>query len=149
MTTSIITVVVAVMDGVGAVFFIKSQMIPLPKEKESRENFILRCSFYRCIFEIQNSNAFCSLWIKRLLFKNVSAIGQTGRNTSVLFIISDGTNLEKQQMIIREKTQKLLDDYAKRGLRTLCIAKKVRLPSVPHLLCLSPCLAIISENQLI
>ncbi|XP_020014020.2 phospholipid-transporting ATPase VD isoform X2 [Castor canadensis] len=37
----------------------------------------------------------------------------------------DGTNLEKQQMIIREKTQKLLDDYAKRGLRTLCIAKKV------------------------
>jgi hypothetical protein len=25
----------------------------------------------------------------------------------------------------------------------------VRLPSVPHLLCLSPCLAIISENQLI
>ncbi|XP_023561755.1 probable phospholipid-transporting ATPase VD isoform X2 [Octodon degus] len=37
----------------------------------------------------------------------------------------DGANLEKQQMIIREKTQKHLDDYAKRGLRTLCIAKKV------------------------
>uniref|UniRef100_G3TCE5 Phospholipid-transporting ATPase n=1 Tax=Loxodonta africana TaxID=9785 RepID=G3TCE5_LOXAF len=36
----------------------------------------------------------------------------------------DGTSLEKQQMI-REKTQKHLDDYAKRGLRTLCIAKKV------------------------
>ncbi|XP_049487958.1 phospholipid-transporting ATPase VD isoform X1 [Panthera uncia] len=37
----------------------------------------------------------------------------------------DGGSLEKQQMIIREKTQKHLDDYAKRGLRTLCIAKKV------------------------
>uniref|UniRef100_F7IMY8 Phospholipid-transporting ATPase n=1 Tax=Callithrix jacchus TaxID=9483 RepID=F7IMY8_CALJA len=37
----------------------------------------------------------------------------------------DGASLEKQQMIIREKTQKHLDDYAKHGLRTLCIAKKV------------------------
>ncbi|KAM9679000.1 phospholipid-transporting ATPase VD [Trichechus inunguis] len=37
----------------------------------------------------------------------------------------DGASLEEQQMIIREKTQKHLDDYAKRGLRTLCIAKKV------------------------
>ncbi|KAM7158629.1 phospholipid-transporting ATPase VD [Molossus nigricans] len=37
----------------------------------------------------------------------------------------DGASLEKQQMLIREKTQKHLDDYAKRGLRTLCIAKKV------------------------
>ncbi|XP_063475562.1 phospholipid-transporting ATPase VD isoform X4 [Symphalangus syndactylus] len=37
----------------------------------------------------------------------------------------DGASLEKQQMIIREKTQKHLDDYAKQGLRTLCIAKKV------------------------
>uniref|UniRef100_A0A452R5S8 Phospholipid-transporting ATPase n=1 Tax=Ursus americanus TaxID=9643 RepID=A0A452R5S8_URSAM len=37
----------------------------------------------------------------------------------------DGASLEKQQMIIREKTQKHLDDYARRGLRTLCIAKKV------------------------
>ncbi|XP_006872752.1 PREDICTED: probable phospholipid-transporting ATPase VD [Chrysochloris asiatica] len=36
----------------------------------------------------------------------------------------DGAHLEKQQMAIREKTQKHLDDYAKRGLRTLCIAKK-------------------------
>ncbi|XP_016062401.1 PREDICTED: probable phospholipid-transporting ATPase VD [Miniopterus natalensis] len=38
---------------------------------------------------------------------------------------ADGASLEKQQMVIREKTQKHLDDYAKRGLRTLCIAKKV------------------------
>ncbi|XP_031198460.1 probable phospholipid-transporting ATPase VD isoform X2 [Mastomys coucha] len=38
---------------------------------------------------------------------------------------SDGTNLEEQQMIIREKTQRHLDEYAKRGLRTLCVAKKV------------------------
>lgn len=37
----------------------------------------------------------------------------------------DGTNLEKQEMIIREKTQSHLDEYARRGLRTLCIAKKV------------------------
>ncbi|XP_037020634.2 phospholipid-transporting ATPase VD isoform X1 [Artibeus jamaicensis] len=37
----------------------------------------------------------------------------------------DGASLEKQQMLIREKTQKHLDDYARRGLRTLCIAKKV------------------------
>ncbi|XP_058155052.1 LOW QUALITY PROTEIN: phospholipid-transporting ATPase VD [Dasypus novemcinctus] len=37
----------------------------------------------------------------------------------------DGASLEKQQMIIREKTQRHLDDYAKQGLRTLCIAKKV------------------------
>ncbi|XP_033070645.1 probable phospholipid-transporting ATPase VD isoform X4 [Trachypithecus francoisi] len=37
----------------------------------------------------------------------------------------DGASPEKQQMIIREKTQKHLDDYAKQGLRTLCIAKKV------------------------
>lgn len=37
----------------------------------------------------------------------------------------DGAGLAKEQMMIREKTQKHLDDYAKRGLRTLCIAKKV------------------------
>ncbi|CAK6433193.1 unnamed protein product [Pipistrellus nathusii] len=37
----------------------------------------------------------------------------------------DGASLTKQQVMIREKTQKHLDDYAKRGLRTLCIAKKV------------------------
>ncbi|XP_048220565.1 phospholipid-transporting ATPase VD isoform X2 [Perognathus longimembris pacificus] len=37
----------------------------------------------------------------------------------------DGANEEKQQVVIREKTQKHLDDYAKRGLRTFCIAKKV------------------------
>ncbi|XP_075400488.1 phospholipid-transporting ATPase VD [Tenrec ecaudatus] len=37
----------------------------------------------------------------------------------------DGASLEKEQRTVREKTQKHLDDYAKRGLRTLCIAKKV------------------------
>lgn len=36
-------------------------------------------------------------------------------------------------MKIREETQKHLDDYARRGLRTLCIAKKVRLLSTPQL----------------
>ncbi|XP_069313671.1 phospholipid-transporting ATPase VD [Eulemur rufifrons] len=34
-------------------------------------------------------------------------------------------SLEKQELTIREKTQKHLDDYARRGLRTLCVAKKV------------------------
>ncbi|XP_027691863.1 probable phospholipid-transporting ATPase VD [Vombatus ursinus] len=38
---------------------------------------------------------------------------------------SDGETVEKQQKIIREKTQRHLDDYARKGLRTLCIAKKV------------------------
>uniref|UniRef100_H0XQE0 Phospholipid-transporting ATPase n=2 Tax=Otolemur garnettii TaxID=30611 RepID=H0XQE0_OTOGA len=37
----------------------------------------------------------------------------------------DEASLEKQQIIIRERTQKHLDNYATRGLRTLCIAKKV------------------------
>ncbi|XP_020846241.1 phospholipid-transporting ATPase VD isoform X3 [Phascolarctos cinereus] len=36
-----------------------------------------------------------------------------------------GETVEKQQKIIREKTQRHLDDYARKGLRTLCIAKKV------------------------
>ena len=58
-------------------------------------------------------------------------IGQTGGEHLCLWIISDGPSLEKQQMMIREKTQKHLDDYAKQGLRTLCIAKKVRLLSSP------------------
>ncbi|XP_039097040.1 probable phospholipid-transporting ATPase VD [Hyaena hyaena] len=50
-----------------------------------------------------------------------------GADSAIMELLSspDGTSLEKQQMIIREKTQKHLDDYAKRGLRTLCIAKKV------------------------
>lgn len=30
-----------------------------------------------------------------------------------------------EQKKIKERTQKHLDDYARRGLRTLCIAKKV------------------------
>ncbi|XP_036083856.1 probable phospholipid-transporting ATPase VD isoform X4 [Rousettus aegyptiacus] len=48
-------------------------------------------------------------------------VSQTGESQQS----SDGANQEKQQMIIREKTQEHLDDYAKQGLRTLCIAKKV------------------------
>lgn len=46
-------------------------------------------------------------------------------------IISGGPALEKQQVMIREQTRKHLDDYAKRGLRTLCVAKRVRLPGLP------------------
>ncbi|XP_043916326.1 phospholipid-transporting ATPase VD [Protopterus annectens] len=37
----------------------------------------------------------------------------------------DNLTLEKQQKKIRARTQRHLDDYAKEGLRTLCIAKKV------------------------
>nr|XP_039324022.1 probable phospholipid-transporting ATPase VD isoform X3 [Saimiri boliviensis boliviensis] len=52
-----------------------------------------------------------------------------GADSAIMELLSvaspDGASLEKQQMIIREKTQKHLDDYAKQGLRTLCIAKKV------------------------
>ncbi|XP_055653008.1 phospholipid-transporting ATPase VD isoform X2 [Falco peregrinus] len=39
---------------------------------------------------------------------------------------SEGTSCsEMEQKEIKERTQKHLDDYARRGLRTLCIAKKV------------------------
>ena len=58
---------------------------------------------------------------------------------------SDGTNPE-QQMIIRERTQRHLDEYAKRGLRTLCVAKKVRLPGAPWSYCFS-WLLIATENE--
>lgn len=37
----------------------------------------------------------------------------------------DTKNSEMQQKNIKERTQKHLDDYARKGLRTLCIAKKV------------------------
>ncbi|XP_007117250.2 phospholipid-transporting ATPase VD isoform X3 [Physeter macrocephalus] len=37
----------------------------------------------------------------------------------------DGPGLEKQQTMLREKTQQHLDAYTKRGLRTLCVAKRV------------------------
>lgn len=42
-----------------------------------------------------------------------------------VLIILDGPGLEKQQMMLREKTQQHLDAYTKRGLRTLCVAKRV------------------------
>ena len=61
----------------------------------------------------------------------MSVIGQTGGNTCVLLIILDGPGLEKQQTMLREKTQQHLDAYTKRGLRTLCVAKRVRLFRVP------------------
>lgn len=52
-----------------------------------------------------------------------------GADSAIMELLSvappDGANVEKQQMKIREETQKHLDDYARRGLRTLCIAKKV------------------------
>ncbi|XP_066135901.1 phospholipid-transporting ATPase VD [Saccopteryx bilineata] len=52
-----------------------------------------------------------------------------GADSAIMGLLSvaspDGGSLENQQTIIREKTQEHLDDYARRGLRTLCIAKKV------------------------
>ncbi|KFR12870.1 putative phospholipid-transporting ATPase VD, partial [Opisthocomus hoazin] len=45
----------------------------------------------------------------------------------LLTVASEGgtNNSEMEQKKIKERTQKHLDDYARRGLRTLCIAKKV------------------------
>uniref|UniRef100_A0A2K6EQ90 Phospholipid-transporting ATPase n=1 Tax=Propithecus coquereli TaxID=379532 RepID=A0A2K6EQ90_PROCO len=53
-----------------------------------------------------------------------------GADSVIMELLSAASpgSLEKQQLLIREKTQKHLDDYAKRGLRTLCVAKKVRIP---------------------
>ncbi|KAM6362413.1 phospholipid-transporting ATPase VD isoform 3-T3 [Alca torda] len=39
--------------------------------------------------------------------------------------VGTNNNSEMEQKKIKERTQKHLDDYARRGLRTLCIAKKV------------------------
>lgn len=50
-------------------------------------------------------------------------------------------------MMIREKTQKHLDDYAKRGLRTLCIAKRVRLLGAPKGFLLSCVRPSFNENK--
>ncbi|EDL37818.1 ATPase, Class V, type 10D, isoform CRA_b [Mus musculus] len=66
----------------------------------------------------------CTLQSRTPEQKGKSLIGQAGRGNDFLFLVSDGTNPE-QQMIIRERTQRHLDEYAKRGLRTLCVAKKV------------------------
>ncbi|XP_043294275.1 phospholipid-transporting ATPase VD isoform X1 [Cervus canadensis] len=52
-----------------------------------------------------------------------------GADSAIMELLSvaspGGPGPEKQQMMIREKTRKHLDDYAKRGLRTLCVAKRV------------------------
>lgn len=37
----------------------------------------------------------------------------------------DTKNSEMEKKNIKERTQNHLDDYARKGLRTLCIAKKV------------------------
>lgn len=66
-----------------------------------------------------------------ILFKNMPIIGQSGGNTCVLLIISDGASLGNQETMIRGRTQKHLDEYAEHGLRTLCIAKRVRPLSTP------------------
>ncbi|XP_021510324.2 phospholipid-transporting ATPase VD isoform X1 [Meriones unguiculatus] len=69
-----------------------------------------------------------SVVVRHPLSKQV-VVYTKGADSVIMELLSvaspDGTNLEKQQLKIREKTQSHLDDYAKRGLRTLCIAKKV------------------------
>ncbi|XP_029421564.1 probable phospholipid-transporting ATPase VD isoform X2 [Nannospalax galili] len=68
-----------------------------------------------------------SVVVRHPLSKQV-VVYTKGADSAIMELLSaapDGTNLEKQQMRIREKTQSHLDEYAKRGLRTLCIAKKV------------------------
>lgn len=69
-----------------------------------------------------------SVVVRHPLSKEV-VVYTKGADSVIMELLSvaapDGTNLEKQQMIIKEKTQSHLDEYAKRGLRTLCIAKKV------------------------
>lgn len=69
-----------------------------------------------------------SVVVRHPLSKEV-VVYTKGADSVIMELLSvaapDGTNLEKQQMIIRERTQNHLDEYAKRGLRTLCIAKKV------------------------
>ncbi|CAO2639725.1 Phospholipid-transporting ATPase VD [Lemmus lemmus] len=69
-----------------------------------------------------------SVVVRHPLSKEV-VVYTKGADSVIMELLSvaapDGTNLEKQQMIIREKTQSHLDEYARRGLRTLCIAKKV------------------------
>lgn len=69
-----------------------------------------------------------SVVVRHPLSKQV-VVYTKGADSVIMELLSvaspDGTNLEKHQMAIREKTQSHLDEYAKRGLRTLCIAKKV------------------------
>lgn len=49
------------------------------------------------------------------------------------FFFLPAENLSKSQKIIAFDTQRHLDGYAKEGLRTLCIAKKVRNSSHPNI----------------
>ncbi|XP_075853981.1 phospholipid-transporting ATPase VD isoform X2 [Microcebus murinus] len=52
-----------------------------------------------------------------------------GADSAIMELLSPPSpgeaSLEKLQVTIREKTQRHLDEYARQGLRTLCIAKKV------------------------
>lgn len=44
---------------------------------------------------------------------------------NVLLLCSDGSQNQEVYSHVHEQTQKHLDSYARDGLRTLCIAKKV------------------------
>lgn len=51
----------------------------------------------------------------------------------VLLVCSDGSQNQEVYSHVHEQTQKHLDSYAKDGLRTLCIAKKVTLKINVHI----------------
>ena len=62
-------------------------------------------------------------------------IAMVVHNTVILCIPLLCSGAEQAQEIyshVREQTQKHLDSYAREGLRTLCIAKKVTFHSVEH-----------------
>ncbi|KAB0368247.1 hypothetical protein FD755_020013 [Muntiacus reevesi] len=69
-----------------------------------------------------------SVVVRHPLSKQV-VVYTKGADSAIMELLSvaspGGPGLEKQQMMIRERTRKHLDDYARRGLRTLCVAKRV------------------------
>nr|XP_020145206.1 probable phospholipid-transporting ATPase VD [Microcebus murinus] len=70
-----------------------------------------------------------------------------GADSAIMELLSPPSpgeaSLEKLQVTIREKTQRHLDEYARQGLRTLCIAKKVSPPGPRCLFRPFPCLATV------
>ncbi|XP_061048221.1 phospholipid-transporting ATPase VD isoform X3 [Eubalaena glacialis] len=70
-------------------------------------------------------NAFVSRLSLFSRMKPASPVEEEMSQTSKSPQGSDGPGLEKQQTMLREKTQQHLDAYTKRGLRTLCVAKRV------------------------
>lgn len=124
---------------------IKALALAPHRRKESKRRIMQLYSLLGTQLRLKAKMPFVSYGLNCHFQKGKSLIGQAGRGNDFLFLVSDGTNPE-QQMIIRERTQRHLDEYAKRGLRTLCVAKKVRLPGAPWSYCFS-WLLIATENE--